>query len=165
MGVGNFAIGAVARAIPFDNSTDGFVATNVQSAIEEAKASPSLVSAEATATASATAPTGADTLIAGMTLTPVAGTYIVWFSCDITSASAGAAISVSIYAGGVQSTASLRKIIPFSGGTLTTGNARGSMSTHITVTVNGSQAIETRWSTSNAGPTTADRSMTIFKVA
>lgn len=32
-----FEIGGVARAIPFDNSTNGFVATNVQTAIEETR--------------------------------------------------------------------------------------------------------------------------------
>lgn len=122
-------------------------------------------SLEEMATASATAPTGSDALIAGMTVTPLAGTYYVSFSCDISSGSSGAAISVSVYVAGVQVTQSLRKIIPFSGGTLTSGSGRGAMYTQALASVNGSQAIEIRWSTSNAGPTAADRNMILLKVA
>lgn len=154
---------AVATAVPFDNSTNGFTATNVQAAIEEG--SNHATSMEVTATASATAPTGSDALITSMTLTPVAGTWIAWFSCDINSAVAGAAISVSLYVGGVQNAASLRKIVPFSGGTLTSGSARGAVAINGTVTVNGSQAIEVRWSTSNAGPTAASRALTLLRIS
>lgn len=119
---------------------------------------------EASAAGSATAPTGADTLIAGMTLTPVAGTYLVWFSCDLNSVNAGAVVSVSIYVGGIQKADSLRKVMPFAGGTLTSGSQRVGIATNGLVTVNGSQAIEMRWSTSSNAPTAADRTMNILRV-
>lgn len=106
-----------------------------------------------------------DVLLTGMTITPVSGTYMVWFSCDVTSPTAGDAISFSIYVGGVQKADSLRKIIPFSGGTLTTGNARGCAATNGVVTVNGSQAIEIRWSSSTGGVTAQNRTMSILRVS
>lgn len=119
---------------------------------------------EANSTAGATAGTGADALMTGMTLTPVAGTYLVWFSCDINAPNAGSVISVSIYVGGVQKADSLRKVEPFAGGTLTTGSARGSVVTNGEVTVNGSQAIEIRWSASAGTMTVAARTMNILRV-
>lgn len=120
---------------------------------------------EVTATASVTAGTGADALMTGMTITPVAGTYITWFSCDINSSTAGAATSVSIYVGGVQVAASLRKVAPFDGGTLSQGAARCGVSTQATVIVNGSQAIAIEWSASNGTNTVAGRTLTILRVA
>ena len=120
---------------------------------------------EVSSTVSATAPTGADTLLAGMTITPAAGTYLVWFSCDINSANAGVTVSVSIYVGGTQKADSLRKVVPFAGGTLTSGSSRVGVSTNGLVTVNGSQAIEIRWSTSSNAPTAAARTMNILRVS
>lgn len=151
----------VATAVPFDNSTNGFNSTDVQSAIEEA--SHKLSAFEASSTASATAPVSTDALMTGMTLTPVAGTYLVMFSSDINSAVAGATISVSIYVGGVQKADSLRKYIPLSGGLLS-GAGRAAAATNGIVTVNGSQAVEIRWSTSNSGPTTAARTLNLLRI-
>lgn len=123
-----------------------------------------LYNIEESATASATAGTGADALLTGMTSTPPAGSYFVSFSCDLNSPTAGVVISVSIYVGGVQKSDSLRKIMPFAGGTLTVGNQRVGASTNGVVTVNGSQAIEIRWSASAGAPTAADRTMNLLKV-
>lgn len=127
---------------------------------------PPTVFLEVTATGAITAGTGADALMTGMTLTPpLAGTYIAWFTCDITSATAGAATSVSIYVGGAQVAASLRKVAPFDGGTLSATTARCGVATQATVVVNGSQAIAIEWSASNGTNTTADRTLTLLKVA
>lgn len=157
-----FSVSDVASSVPFDNSTNGFIATDVQDAIEEA--THKLVHYEVSATASALAPTGTNTLINSMTISPAAGTYIVWFDCDINSGSAGAAITCSIYVGGVQDVSSVRKIVPFSGGTLTSGSARGIMALHCTVVVTSGQAVEIRWSSSNSGPTAAARTLTLLRI-
>lgn len=156
------SINQPAAATPFDNTTNGFTSTNVQSAIEEV--TRYLVDGEVTATANANINTGADALLTSMTMTPAAGTYITWFSCDINSGTAGAAISISFYVGGVQNAASLRKIIPFSGGTLTSGSGRGSVAIQAVLTVNGSQAIEVRASTSSGTQTAAARALTTLRV-
>lgn len=124
-----------------------------------------LTAGEVNATASATAGTGADALLTGMTVTPVAGSYLVWFSCDINSVTSGVVVSVSIYVGGSQKADSLRKVMPFAGGTLTAGSQRTGVETNGLVTVNGSQAIEIRWSASAGAPTAAARTLNYLRVA
>lgn len=148
--IGEAVLGGIPGA-PLSEDSNGLVANG-------------LANTEVSATASATAGTGADALLTGMTITPVSGTYLVWFSTDINSAGAGIVVSVSIYVGGSQKADSLRKIMPFAGGTLTVGNQRVGVSTNGVVTVNGSQAIEIRWSASSGAPTSAARTMNILRV-
>lgn len=153
----------VARSIPFDNSTNGFVSTNVQAAIEET--SNFLTVNEITATADATTTSSTDALINSMTTTPVAGTYLVFFNASATSNTAGAAISFSYYLAGSQIAATLRKIIPLDGGTLSVGSARGLTGIHQKVTFNGSQALEVRWSISSGTGTCHQRVLTSIRIA
>lgn len=124
-----------------------------------------LITTEVTATGGITAGTGADTLMTSMTITPVAGTYIAWFDCDLQCATTGASTTFSFYVGGSQVAASVRKVAPFDGGTLSSLNARCGVAIHGTLTVNGSQAIEVRWSASNGTNTAAARTLTILRVA
>lgn len=123
-----------------------------------------ITNGETNATAGATS-TVADAVMTGMTTTPVAGTYMVWFSCDLNSAAAGVVVTVQIYVGGVANAGSQRKIMPFAGGTLTSGSQRVGCATQCVVVVNGSQAIETHWSSSTAGATVAGRTMNWLRVA
>lgn len=118
---------------------------------------------QVSSTASATAPTS-DAVMTGMSISPNAGTYMLWFSTDITSGQAGAAITVSVFIGGTQDASSVRKIIPFSGGTLTSGNARGAIATNGVYTVTAGQAVEIHWSTSTSGPTAAARTLNLLRV-
>lgn len=153
---GSVYITPVAPGIPYDNSTDGWVANNVQAAIEEAPIH--LRAGEVSSTATYTTTT-TDALITGMTVTLVAGTYLVWFSCDANVSTAGAAVSASYYVGGVQKADSLRKIVPFDGGLGSVTAARGAISINGLITVNGTQAIEVRGSSSTAGQTLATRTL------
>lgn len=120
---------------------------------------------EVFSTASATAPTSTDALIPTMTISPAAGTYLLWFSGDINSGVAGAAISVSVYVGGSQVAQTLRKVVPFCGGTLTSGSARCGVAINCVVSPTSGQAVEIRWSTSSAGPTMAARNLDILRLA
>lgn len=120
---------------------------------------------EVSATGTVTAGTGADTLLTGMTITPVSGTYLAWFSCDLNCSTAGAATSFSFYVGGSQKADSLRKVAPFDGGTLSAGAARCGVAINGLITVNGSQAIEIRWSASNGTNQTGPRTMNILRVS
>lgn len=151
----------VAISTPFDNSSNGYTANNVQAAILES--ATKLTEFEATATTSTNTSSGTDALMNSMTLTLAAGTYIAWFSCDINSPTAGAAISVSLYNNAVQIADSLRKIIPFSGGTLTSGSARGCVAINKVVTVSTGN-LEVRWSTSSGTVTAASRTLTVLRV-
>lgn len=148
--IGEAVPGAISGA-PLSADSNGLLASGISNT-------------EASATASATAGTGADTLLTGMTITPAAGTYLTWFSCDLNSATSGVVVSVSIYVGGTQKADSLRKVMPFAGGTLTAGSQRALGATNGVVTVNGSQAIEIRWSASAGAPTAAARTMNILRV-
>lgn len=150
----------VASSIPFDNSTNGFTSTDVQTAIEEVR---NLASTEVTATADTTTTSASDVLINTMTITPVAGTYLVWFSTCVDHSNQSVAVVVSIYAGGFLQTASVRSPIPrFNGvGAIT---LTPNVATQAKVTVNGSQAIEARWKTASGTATAHQRTLTILRV-
>lgn len=125
----------------------------------------SVRSLEATDTSTIAAGTGADTLMTSMTITPSAGVYNAWFSCDINSTTAGAVTNVSIYVGGVQIGASSRKVAPLDGGLGSSASARGGIATQaFNISVNGTQAIEVRWSASAGTNTAGPRTLSILKV-
>lgn len=152
----------VASSVPFDNSTDSYVATDVQAAIEETN--KHLIAAEVSDTANATTTSGTDAVLTGMTVTPGAGTFLVWFSSSITSNNAGASISYSYYVNGVQKSDSVRKISPFDGGTLSATTARGDTSLNGLITVTAGQAIDVRWSTSGGTATAGPRTLNYLRI-
>lgn len=125
----------------------------------------SITSFYVSATATATTTSGTDALLTTMTTTPAAGTYFVTFNTDLQCNNAGGAISISFYVGGSQQATSLRKEIPLDGGTLSIGTGRGIVSLSDQIVVNGSQAIEVRWSTSGGTATTAARALMGIRVA
>lgn len=124
-----------------------------------------LLTSNTVVTGAVTTTSSTDSLLNGMTITPAAGTYLILFNSDIDSNAAGAAISVSVYIGGTQVASTLRKIIPFDGGALSAGDARGIAATQHIATVNGSQAIEIRWSISSGTASAANRSLITLRVA
>lgn len=154
-------INDVAVSVPFDNSTDGWVANNVQAAIEEAPIHLRALNVSGTSTL--TVATSTDTLLPGMTLSPPAGLYQILFSTDVNSAVGGAAISVSIYIGGAQVVSTLRKVVPCPTGLLGgAGRDCVAINDHLTVTTG--QAVEVRASTSNTGPTVASRALSLLRL-
>lgn len=94
-----------------------------------------------------------DITITGMTITPSAGTYLVWFSTWLTHSNGNDTVTISIYAGTIQSVTTVRTTTPFSGAVGAANNGI-SHSTNGSVTVDGTQAINIRWHT-NAGTATA----------
>lgn len=125
----------------------------------------SLISNEITSVTPVNTTSGTDAVMTSMTTTPAAGTYLVLFNTDINSTNAGAAISFSYYLAGSQIAATLRKIIPFDGGALSATAARGLASLQSIITVNGSQVVDVRWSTSGGTATAANRSLITLRVA
>lgn len=129
------------------------------------QAGPSLpLCYQVTATGTITAGTGADALMTSMTLTPPAGTYLALFSCDCNSSTVGAATSYSLYVGGTQQAASLIKVQPNDGGTLSSGAARCGVGINFIVTVDGTQAVEVRWSASSGTNQSAARVLNLLRV-
>lgn len=119
---------------------------------------------EVTDTNNATTTSGTDALLTTMTVTPVAGTYLCIFSTSIDNNAAGMAVSVSYYIGGTQKGASLVKSSVFDGGALSAGDARGVISLTTIATVNGSQAVEIRWSTSSGTATCGSRTLDLVRI-
>lgn len=125
---------------------------------------PPIIPTQITATSTATTTSGTDVLMTGMSVTPIAGTYLVIFSGVIQSSQAGSTVTISLYSGGVQDTASIRPMAPFDGGTLsaTTGSCCGA--TQGVYTVNGSQVIQVDWHTSAGTASTFQRNLTLLKI-
>lgn len=111
---------------------------------------------QATATADDTTASLVDVVAAGMTLTPPAGTYLVWFSGSVEGDGSGN-IFVSIYSGGVQVPSSEEIIL-----LLPTGSPFASIAK---VTVDGTQTIEGRWRVDGGTATMNQRNLTIIQVA
>lgn len=125
-----------------------------------------LSATEATATASTTTTSTTDVLMNLMTLTPVAGTYLVIFNTTLQSNANNVNIFVSIYAGGAQASGSEMSGTPqFQGGLTPSLNVSVPIGTVNLVTVNGSQAIEARWRVSAAATATAlSRTLVILRI-
>lgn len=143
-GNGTSFITPVAVGIPYDNSTDGWVANNVQAAIEEAPIH--LRTGEVSSTADVTLATSA-TLLPGITTTLVVGSYLVWFSASVTSDGTNSISTFGLYVGGTLKADSSRTVQPYDGGALAAASASGSVGINGLVTVTGSTVVQIRAST------------------
>lgn len=117
-----------------------------------------VANSSAVATADDTSVSTTDVLIAGMTLTPAAGTYLALFDSSVVNSGNGATrLFVSLYAGGAQIAHSERNI-GISGGANTTASSQA------VITVNGSQAIEARWRAVAGTNTAHQRSLILIRL-
>lgn len=117
-----------------------------------------VANSSAVATADATSVSTTDVLIAGMTLTPAAGTYLALFDSSVVNSGNGATrLFVSLYAGGAQ-IAHSERTIGISGGANTTASSQA------VITVNGSQAIEARWRAVAGTNTAHQRSLILIRL-
>ena len=152
----------VADSIPFDNSSNGFTATNVQDAIEEAEISTP-VNYIATS-AGVTRNSSTDATMGGMTYTNSSGASIkvvALFNGDITIGKTGAVLSISFYLNGGQVANTLRKQSS-DGGTLS-GSCRVTASTQCKVIIPNGQTLDVRWSVSSGTITGGARSIILTK--
>ena len=101
-------------------------------------------------------------LMNSMTLTPPAGTYLVWFNADVFSNRNNSEGAIEIQVGGVEQSNSMRSF------TFNSSNGNAVLSTQAKVTVNGAQAIEGRWyvvAGQNPTLSTTGRSLVILAVS
>lgn len=124
-----------------------------------------ITNAEVVGTADITTTSATDVVATGITTTPVAGSYLVWFSTYVDHSNQNIAVTVSLYVGGAQITDSVRAPIPRT-------NAIGAItmspcvSINNVVTVNGSQAIDIRWNRGSAGTATMhQRTLNVLRVS
>lgn len=108
--------------------------------------------------------TTTQTLLTGMTVTPVAGTYLVIFSTAVTSNQSGGTQTFAIYVAGTQNAGSVRIVGPFAGGALSATSAICGVTTQAVVTVTGSQAITIEWSSTGTAATVTNRTMNIVRL-
>jgi hypothetical protein len=100
-----------------------------------------------TATADTTTTSTTDVLIGSMTVTPASGDYFVLFEASIEQGQADKNCHINIYSGGTLVAASDKLF------DAAIANEALPVSTMAKVTVNGAQAIEARWRTSNGTST------------
>ena len=138
---------------------DGLTPTNISAYLSIAALASLLNAQIAEATGDITTASATDVLATGMSITPVAGTYVVVFSCSLETTNAGGVMFGSIYMGGVQVAASEREIDA-------PGASESSDMTSIAlVTVNGAEAIEGRWRRTAGTATMHERQLLILRVA
>jgi hypothetical protein len=113
---------------------------------------------EVSGTSTITTSSATDVLMTGMTVTPPAGNYLVWFSGDYISTSA-TTMTADIWVGGVVVTASERP------STQSSATQKYVFACQALVTVNGAQAIEGRWRRGAGTMTNTRRTLSYIKVA
>lgn len=161
-------VSSVAVGIPFNNTTNGFTASNVQTGIEEARTT--VLNSSVTATSNTTTSSGTDSIISGMTITPVAGTYFVIYSGEISTNGANNSGEVSLYTGATRVTHSVRTIainVALLLGIIGTSTVTmGAGHTMAVVTVDGVTAITAQFKRTNGAGTltVAARSMTSLRI-
>lgn len=111
-------------------------------------------------TADTTTTSSTPELANGMSLTPMAGTYLVKFSGSVKHNTSNEGVALSIYAGGTQVPESIRKFKR--GGT--DGDITDPFYCIAEVTVDGMEAIEGRWSTPSGTATMHQRQLLIERV-
>jgi hypothetical protein len=117
-----------------------------------------LYAQEATATGDITTTAATPALATGMSITPGAGTYLVWFSASVEHDTNTGNVQLSIYANGALVANSAREVF-----NRTKGDRRAG-ATQCKVTVGDGQAIEGRWSTPGGTATMGDRTLTLQEV-
>ena len=112
-------------------------------------------------TADTTTVSGTYELVSGMTITPGAGDYLVWFSGSLESTAGGSTQNVSLFVDGGQITHTEREI-------LTEGSIPDTPFTAVTHAflpgVTAGQAINVRWRTSGGTATMHQRTLVLTKV-
>lgn len=119
---------------------------------------------EFSATADATTTSNTPALLTGMTTTPVAGSYLVWFSASTQSNGTNCTQTFGLYVGGTLKADSSRTIQPYDGGTLAAATATGAVAINAKITVTGSQLVEIHWSTAGGTATCHQRTLNLLRI-
>lgn len=118
----------------------------------------------ASSTSNATTTSATQALLTGMTVTPIAGTYQVFFDTTAQSTTGGNSITFIIANAGT-AVANSSRTIQFPTATLIdSGYPFSCASQANAVTVNGAQAITVTWATSGGTATCLNRTLTVMKI-
>lgn len=157
----------VASSIPFDNSTNGFTSTDVQAAIEESQNTLDYYTVTGTSTLTRTANTF--TTVSGMSITPIAGTYLAIWSAQVRLGNASGQGEVALFVNTTQQTALTHQTeleVTIILGLLGVANITEGASNIIgTITANGSQAVTAQYrSVDGQTMTITNRSLTLIRI-
>ena len=123
---------------------------------------PAVDTSEASATDDPPTTSTTDVLVSGMTLTPGAGDYLIWFSGSLQNTTTNFHQRVSLYVNGAQVAHTQREI--FTEGSIP--NTSFPIATHAYVTGLGAgQTIDVRWRTEGGTATMHERTLVIQKLA
>lgn len=167
----NFSSSTTAASTPYNNTTSGLSATNIQDAIDALSAGgATIVKTQLTATSTVTTSSATFSVISGMTTTPIAGTYLIQYSGSmaITSGVNGSA-EIAIFQNGTVVTHTTRTMsltVALALGLIGTAAVAPSGSdTTAIVTLNGSETIDVRFRSVSGDPfRCTSRSMQIIKI-
>lgn len=138
---------AVASSVPYDNTTSGYGTGDVQTAIDAIAVAIAggVVNYKITSSVVFTTTSTTDVVITGFTVTPVSGTYAVWFNAASFVTKTPYTHNWSIYRAGVKVTDSARS--------QDTAHSNQNMadSTMTTVVCTGAEAIDVRVNVQNTG--------------
>ena len=124
----------------------------------ETGASPPL---QVNATGDVSTTSGSDVVVSGMTLTPGAGDYLVWFSGSVEASGSNTTQNVSIYVNGVKAAHTEREV--FTEGSIP--DTSFPVATQLYVTgVGAGETIDVRWRTSGGTATMHERTLTVEQV-
>lgn len=123
-------------------------------------------SQEATATADTTnaGTVATPNVMTGMTITPSAGTYLVFFGTHVDHSAQSVAVVASLFVGGVQDTDTVRAPVPRFNA-IGANSLNPGISIAAIATVNGAQAIDIRWGTASGTATAHQRTLAIARIA
>lgn len=119
---------------------------------------------EVSDTANATTTSNTPALLTTMSITAIAGTYLVWFSSSTTSNGTNCTQTFGLYNNGVLKTDSSRTIQPYDGGTLAATTAIGAVAINGIVTVT-TGAVEIHWSTAGGTATCHQRTLNMLRIS
>lgn len=155
-----FSAQPVASSVPYDNTTSGYGTGDTQSAIDALAVALAggIVNYNVISSTNFSSSAAADTLITGMTVTPAAGTYAVFFNAENTAAGSGAALWVTVYKAGSAIADSLRKAAS------PAGTHEFSTSTQTIVQFNGSQTCDIRINPNGNSMTVNQRSLLLIRL-
>ena len=115
---------------------------------------------QVSATGDTTTASGSDTLLSGMTFTPGAGTYHVWFSSSVECNTTGTTQYASIYANDVQVAHTEREA--YTEGSI--ANTSFPIASHARVSIGDGEDIDVRWRTTGGTATMHERTFAYEKV-
>ena len=150
-----------ARGTPFDNSANGFIATDTQAAIEEAYAlalANSITNYYVNAQTLFQTTSTTYVVLTGMAVTPAAGLYAIWSNFSGNTSTANKVITMAIFKAAVIVSDSERETLAAS------GSQNVQQATQTVVQFNGSETCGLRVKVSGGTLSITNRSLILIKV-